>query len=86
MHTVRHQLETVSAISMKRVSAIAEMRNLALLDRVEDYLLYDPFESTDKDEFTSAWSDVHSRIRMSVIAQKLYGGAKPSAGESPAEA
>ena len=26
MHTVRHQRETVSAISMKRVSAIAEMR------------------------------------------------------------
>ena len=59
--------------------------DLALLDRVEDYLLHDPFESTDKDEFVSAWSEVHSRIRMSVIAQKLYGRAKPSAGESPAE-
>ena len=30
MHTVRHQRETASAISMKRVSAIAEMRTLAL--------------------------------------------------------
>ena len=27
LHTVRHQRETVSAISVKRVSAIAEMRN-----------------------------------------------------------
>jgi 16S rRNA U516 pseudouridylate synthase RsuA-like enzyme len=41
LHTVRLQRETVSAISLKRVSAIGEMRNLTLADQLPDGLPLD---------------------------------------------
>ena len=75
----------VKLVLAKRKLLTLSQDDLALLDRVEDFLLYDPFESTDKDQFVSAWSKVHTRIRMGVIAQKLYGEEEPSEAEGPAE-
>jgi hypothetical protein len=56
--------------------------DLAAIDHVEEYLLYDPFESTDPDVFVSAWSGVHNRMRRRILAQRLYGIARASAVES----